>query len=726
MKLKKRSLIVFSISLMLCLVCAGVSFFFSDTKEQFHQKAVPSPLLSYGETGKILRNLDAILPLEDKSTLEGFLPNAVDFAERAMRERKKWLLLEKYKKYADKGIYGYIEMQSEEPDIPFTVAIKSVGSWRSVVNSKVKADKITYPFFLDDNSPEIDIQLVFHNKLSALKITGLAFYQKGFHPLIYTDPIAFNSFLREGPEGTNHISSYGIEVPPSEKPAPLIGKAIFQKKTLAGMSKYQKKQGNSQIQLVAQKDHPLFKNLKISNSKLESISKSKISALAIDIDPIDLYSQPYGILTNFDEHGRRWERLSYIRFYRNGKNIFSNFTGIRLQGGDPGREKGLINFRLFFREEYGKSFIESNKLFDGKAGNIKRLAVKQSEWPKWPLNTPIAYDVSRQMGVLAPPTELVLLYLNGAELGLYYIVPHLGEKQVKSMLPDKDYNYYRIRGRQHDSDKYFMTNEFFKILYYDGIMSEEFAEQFFDLENLSRQIFSYIVNATGDFCQGLALKGEAPGSKMFWYSWDMDHSYVDFPHEIKELRSTTKERWEQTPDISLALYNEQPGGKKHYCSRLRLFRRLVNEDPVFREKTKHLFASIMNNQLTDEFITNLLNEYQQKLQAVSYPNGDEYIEILRDFFKHRKPFLLDQMQREFPAEPPVHCLVTADDYPIKVDGFIKEMPYEGNYFPGATLTLDSAGDNTVKYWIMNGNKVEGSSTSFPITTGGDCQIKAIH
>lgn len=716
---------MFVIAISLCVTLAVITYFFTDTKNKFQQNAIPSPLLSYGETGKILRELGVILPLEDKSSLSGFMPNTVDFAERAARDRKKWLLLEKYKRYAEEGVYGYIEMQSAEPEVPFTIVNHPGKDWKHIVNSRVRVKKISYPFFIDQTNEKINIQISFHNKISPVKITGMAFFQKGYHPLIYTEPIAFNSFLRKASKKQVSITKYGIQIPASHEATHLHGKASFQKKTLAGISKYQKKQGNTPIQLVAKNNHPLLKNIKIPDHELADISRKKISVLAIDVDEVDLRSKEYGILTNFDEHGRRWERLSYVRFFRDGQNIFSNFSGLRLQGGDPGRAKGLINFRLFFREEYGKSKIKAEKLFDGAAGDIKRLAVKQSEWPKWPLNSPIAYDVSRQMDVLAPTTEMILLYLNGEPLGLYYIVPHLGEKQIKSMLPDKDYNYFRIRGAQHDSDKHFMTAHFFKVLASQKTMSEEFASQFFDLENLSRQIFSYMANATGDFCQGIALKSENPGSKMFWYSWDMDHSYIDVPVEIKTIRPNLRERWEQPPSMSLALFKENPDHKKHYCSRLRLFRRLTNEDPVFREKTKHLFASIMNHQLTDEFITQLLDEYQRKLQAISYPGGDEYIKILRDFFSKREQFLLQEMQTQFPTEDPVVCHVSAENYPIAIDGFTKKTQYEGTYFPGATLSLAPAGDNTVKYWLINGDKVEQETTSLLIKTGQQCEIKAV-
>ncbi|MBT8362701.1 MAG: hypothetical protein KJO32_17260, partial [Deltaproteobacteria bacterium] len=416
MKHRKGSILIFLISLSLCLFLAVITIYSVDIRSKFHQKSIPYPMLAYGETGKILRELGSIQPLENKDSVEGFVPNIVEFAQRAAKERKKWLLLDKFKKYADKGVFGYIEMQTKEPLVPFNIFSKGENEWVRNVNSRIKPNKIIYPFFLDLDDPEIYIRLILYNKKHPVTIKGMAFFLKGSHPLVYTDPIAFNRFQQEGDKDYFKTTPYGINVLPSDSSRLLQGKLSFKKKRIAGISKYHKKQGNTQIDLVSKANHPLLKNLKIKKDELAKISENQISVLSIDVDEVDLHSKQHGILTNFDEHGRQWERLSYVRFYRNGRDVFSNFSGIRLQGGDPGRKEGLINFRLFFREEYGKSKIESRKLFEGAVGDIKRLAVKQSEWPKWPLNSPIAYDVSRQIGALAPPTELVLLYLNGKNL----------------------------------------------------------------------------------------------------------------------------------------------------------------------------------------------------------------------------------------------------------------------------------------------------------------------
>ncbi|MCP3891395.1 MAG: hypothetical protein GY702_21390 [Desulfobulbaceae bacterium] len=724
MKPKKDAFIIFLSGLSLCFLLAVISFFYPEIKSEFQQKKIPSPLLSYGETGKILKKLDYIQPIENKKSIDDFSPNTLEFIQRATREQQKWLPLERYKQYRNNGVFGYIEMRSDEQNIAFAILGKKNDTWVKLAGFKITPDHTVYPFFLDIEEREIDIQFIFDNQKQPVKISGMAFLQHGSHPLVYTDPISFKGLVKNHKNSHVKISSSGMQVAQADSSQFFRGRLSFTPKWMVGISKFHKKQGNTQIELIAKHHHPIRMQSSLANEELSAISVEKIPVIAIDVDEKDLYSDEYGILKNYAGHGRRWERLSYVRMYRNGKSVFSNFSGIRLQGGDPGREKGLINFRLFFREDYGKSSIEAEKLFGGNAGNIKRLAIKQSEWPKWPLNTPIAYDISRQIGALAPPTELVLLYLNGKELGLYYIVPHLGEKQIQSMLPEDAYQYFRIRGKQHTADKHFFNASLWKKFMGIDTINETYAEQHFDLENLSRQLFSFLANGTGDFCQGVALKAESAKSTLFWYSWDMDHSYIDVAKEVLKNK-TNRERWQQSPSIEDFFFNNK-GQEPHYCGRIQLFQRLVNEDPQFRQKVKHLFTSIMNHQLTDDFISELLDTYQSKLRAISYPDGDEYMAIVRDFFDKRVMFLLRQMENDFPRQTIKTCEVTSDRYPIKVDGFIKRGPFQGLYFPGSTLKIEPEDGFDIKYLLLNGKKIAANSLSMGIDSNTNCKVQVFH
>lgn len=724
MKPEKKSLFIFLGTIFLCVLFSILAYFWDTPRQIFQKKTVPSPLLAFGETGKILRKLGSISPVENKQMPSSLTTNPVEFLRRASREKDKWLLLERFERYKDSGIFGYIEMKSQEPAVRFKIEVMKNGSWVEQVSSQITAKKVGYSFFIDIDSIDPELRFTFHNKEYPIYIYGVGFIKNDHHPLVFNDQIGYASFFQSSESNIVTYTKSGAAIGPLQETSPLTANLSFQKQTSVGISKYHKKQGSTPIDAIASRDHPLLNQLIMTDETLAAISIAKIPLLAIDIDNDDLYSEKYGILTNYDGHGREWERLGYARFFKDGQPVFSTFSGVRLQGGDPGREQGLINLRLYFREEYGTSQIESDKIFNGSVKIIKRLAVKQSEWKEWPLNSPISYAVTRKAGGLAPATEMCLLYLNGEDLGLYYMVPHLGEKQVKIMLPEEDYQYFRIRGTQHDADWHFFS-DFIETIKQPEIIDESYGSQLFDLENLVQLIFSYIINATGDFCQGVLLKGSSSDSRYFWYGWDFDHSYVDVPVEITKTENKSGERWEQSPSFAGFLKDDQ-GRKPHHCLRVNLFKRLLNEDPEFREKIKHLFTSTINHRVTREFIAQLLDYYQQILTAVDYPGGDEYIGILRTFFAERIPFLLNEMEQHYPTDPAIVCEVTSDTYPIIVDGYTKEGPYYGYYFPGSILTVTPGDSDEVRYWLVNGKHTLKQHIALSISSGQECRVHGVN
>jgi len=700
MKPEKKSLFIFLGALFLCILYSAAAYYWDTPRDLFQEKTVPSPLLAFGETGKILKKLGSISPVENKQASSRITTNPVEFIRRASQEKNKWLLLESFGDFKKRGIFGYIEMQSEEPAVGFRIEVVKNGAWVEQVSSRIVPQKFGYSFFIDSDNSNPRLRFTFRNKQSPVMIYGVGFLKNGYQPIIFNDQIGFYRFFRNSEAQNISYTQAGAVIGPLPKVHQLTANLSFKKKPSVGISKYHKKQGSTKIELVASRDHPLLNQLHITDEVLAQTSVTKIPVLAIDVESDDLYSEKYGILKNFDGHGREWERLGYVRFFKKGQSLFSNFSGVRLQGGDPGREQGLINFRLYFREEYGMSWIESDKIFNSSVGNIKRLAVKQSQWKQWPLNSPLAYDVTRQAGGLAPKTEMCLLYLNGQNLGLYYLVPHLGEKQMKTMLPEEDYQYFRIRGARIDADLEFFKGFIEKIKDAE-VVDEQYASQLVDLENLVQSIFSYMINGTTDYCQGILLKGSSSDSKYFWYGWDFDHSYIDVPVEIRNEKNEQRERWQQPPSFADFLMDDQVQ-KPHHCARFHLFTRLVYEDPEFREQIKHLFTSTINHRVTENFVAQLLDEYQQILTAIDYPGGDEYINILRTFFAARIPFLLNEMEQYYPTAPANVCEVTSDTYPITVDGYKKEGPYKGYYFPGSKLVVSAENKNAVKYWLVNG------------------------
>ncbi len=717
-KSQKRQIIFISVVLFLWFFFAFFTPGLEKDKVRLQQQTVSSNLLEYGETGKILKKIDAISPIERRS-LETPQQNINDVIKRAKKERKKWLRIEQYVKFKEKGVFCYIEASNKQENTLIAMFQRKDGAWLAEKGLFTDTKREVYPFFFNAKAEKIELRFFFANKLHPLDIRSIVFLKKGFHPIVFYDRISYQHFFRKASSSEYTITPNFFRIHPSSSGLRCKITLSFKAQGMNRFSKFQKKQGRNEVYLTANKNNPILKKITISDNQLKEISKKSIPVLSINTTDEALYSEKTGILKNPDQHGKDWERVAYIRYSRNGNILFKTFSGIRLQGGDPGRLKGLINFRLLFRKKYGKSALKSNVLFPGTKGLIKRLAVKQSEWPDWPLNSPIGYEITRQLGGLAPPTSPLLLYLNGKNLGLYYFVPHLGEKQVECMFPEKDLNYFRWRGTPHNADLSFVTNDFWiklRSLENDGQLDEKSIREFFDIDNLIANVFAIIFSGTGDFAQGLILKEDSPTGKLFWYQWDMDHSFLNYPADITGEKTNVK-RWQKSPHI-VSIFNSQ-----ERTPRIHLLRTLIDNDQEFKKKLLRTMLRMLNHNLTDDFLHRIIDDYSKTLDAIRYPNRHIYLKRLKEFLKKRKAFLVKQI-KELKILPEIkECIVSSEDILFSVNGFPQKRTYSGYHTVGESLSISLQNANDKKKILVNSEKITGTHFTFSVSEKKDCRIQ---
>ena len=709
------------VSIVVAIVCLILALFppvFEESREKFQRSTISSSLLEYGETGKILKKILAVYPIENQESEIAEHQNVREVIDRANKDRKKWLTTGPYITYRDSGIFCYFEMSSEQGRVPFIVSINDHGEWKKIESFSLKSGKRIYPFFLDSNKEKLSLDFYFRNKEKSVEIKSIVFMQPKFHPIVYYDPISYLKFVSNAKKSNYELNSNAIRILPSDLGTHYKVDLSFKNKGVEGISNYQKKQGRSRIEITTKEHQPLLNKLTLANKELQQKSIEGLPTLAIDIREEDLFSDQFGILKNYTGHGRDWERLAYVRYFRDGEQIFNTFTGLRLHGGDPGREQGLVNFRIYFRDEYGDSSIEQQTIFPHTKGEIKRLAVKQSQWEKWPLNSPISYELGDYLGALTPPTELVQLYLNGMVKGLYYLVPHLGENQIGLLFPDLNLKYFRYRGRQHDADYHFLQNDFWYLLGKAEIIDENFASKHFDLDNLIAQMVAIIFAGTRDFCQGVILKDDSPTGKLFWYMWDMDHSFLDIRSDIAGQKKVI-ERWEKSPSVKTFFKEEDNIGED--CPRSYLFRMLINVDPEFKYKAITRMITAINHQLTDDYLNGLLWKYWNKLDSIAYPYRQEYIEKLSDYFQQRKPFLFREIETFFPSLRLKPCEVISAQ-PFRIDGYLKTGGYSGYHVSGQPLhiSVEEVHENAQIY--VNNLPLEGHDFAFPVSENGECRF----
>jgi hypothetical protein len=151
-----------------------------------------------------------------------------------------------------------------------------------------------------------------------------------------------------------------------------------------------------------------------------------------------------------------------------------------------------------------------------------------------------------------------------------------------------------------------------------------------DLDNLSRWFVAAIYCGTRDMWQGELVRDlSQPRAKWFWIAWDFDMSFgrppVVRPYPVPQPDPV----W---LDDQFALHLVGPVLKRD--ERVAILNHLFNSSDAFRRYFANLFQSLRNDQLTPEFLDELMTKYEE----VATTNGvtdTHYQDRIRQWFDHR-------------------------------------------------------------------------------------------
>ena len=248
------------------------------------------------------------------------------------------------------------------------------------------------------------------------------------------------------------------------------------------------------------------------------------SVLSVYTEARYLDDPEIGLLTNPLQVGRDWEHPATVSYFDNGELLFASSIGLRLHGGKSRTGSPVQSFRLYFRRGYGSAQFRPGTLFDGKGDPLERLIVhndlrmdQDGSW--WHLVNPLAFDIARQIGALAPETRPAAFVLNGEPQGLYVLTEHLRDPFLESR-----FGHDNFERADDQLRRYWMSSELSR----RAPFTAADLSSWIDIESLSRWFVSVIFCATTDPFQGQIFRDETqPNTQWFWVNWDMDHSFMD-------------------------------------------------------------------------------------------------------------------------------------------------------------------------------------------------------
>jgi hypothetical protein len=431
--------------------------------------------------------------------------------------------------------------------------------------------------------------------------------------------------------------------------------------------------------------------------------------LSVVTDEANLHDPETGIFANIQERGRAWERPASMSYFEDGALVFATGVGIRLHGGSTRHRRKQKRIRLYFRQEYGAEAFASGLLFGPESQPLRTLVVRTDDEA---FATPLAFDIARRLGALAPETEPVHFFLNGDPLGQYYLVEHQSSRQWASHFGHGDFLYYRYKSNDPLPEAYRELDRWARNP--KSEVSIEAVRERIDVDNFSRHLLSIVYCATNDWIQGAAvLDTSRPDSRWFFVNWDMDHSFVDYGAAWMQ---GNRPKWEQEAFELLFSHRnfrdrenpDQPIGRGDL--RKVIFTRLWQDSPEYRAMFARLTMDVLNHRLQRDYLLSRLRYYRDTL-GVAVPEERE------DFLLHRADFVRSDLRKWFELGE-IHdvSLESTAGVAFEVDGYPEEPGYRGRYFAGEEIRVSVAGASgpSVDRWRVNGEEHPGPVLALPV------------
>lgn len=421
--------------------------------------------------------------------------------------------------------------------------------------------------------------------------------------------------------------------------------------------------------------------------------------LSVYLEPADLEF----LLENKLRHGPDYERRGSVSYFDEGRLLFTGAAGVRIHGGGSRLTSPRQGFRLFFRRRHGFTRFGNGILFGAASQPLQRLIVhndvrRDRDGTDWHLVNPFGYDVARRLGCITPETQPARFVLNGDDQGLFVLTEHFDDEYFASHRPGT-----RISMELADMEA--LRSRLNRA--YPLTMEEVRGE--IDLDNLVSWYLATVFLATRDAYQGPGQFLDEAAGRWFWVTFDVDQSLRDWDHESLQYL--------------LNVPGERERGRRASEPRPFVLGSLLAENQHFREYFASRVDAMLNHQLTQAFLDERWAHYGQVADRYGLTDT-EYRRRGLEFLAKRRAFVRQVVEQWLDTAPSVPVTVRREGEAgrLVVDGFEKDGPFDGLYFPGRPLVVRVPDGRPVR-WFVNGAPVE-VSTELPVRAEAPLEIVA--
>ncbi len=407
--------------------------------------------------------------------------------------------------------------------------------------------------------------------------------------------------------------------------------------------------------------------------------EASIPIISLLTDPSNLWSQEDGIMIHFLDYGREWERpVTMIYLEANGRLGFQTDAGLRIHG-NSSRYYDKKSLRLYFRKEYGLSWLRFPIFPNGDVTEFKRLVLHaggqdfpQSQANGTLLRNQLADNLTEQADVYTVQSRPVILFLNDQLWGVYNLREYIDDHFLKS--------HFNIEPAAGDSQNW---NQLERYVQTHDLADPEnyiYVQTQVDVANLIDYTAMLMIMANIDWPHYniSRFRGHAQGGRWQFIFWDTDYAFGLAPGSNVEHNMVDR------------VLNVAPWV---------LFSALL-ENPEFHDRFLSRMADLLNNTFRPE---NVLAEID-KLAAELGPNihyetsrwpgpGDWQASVaeMREFARRRPDIMRQHVVDGFElAGTAVFTFnpalsgggtVAVNEYPLP------EAPWQGVYFAGTTVQV---------------------------------------
>jgi len=412
---------------------------------------------------------------------------------------------------------------------------------------------------------------------------------------------------------------------------------------------------------------------------------SGLPILSLTLDDADLNDPAKGLLPNKREHGEDWERGGSVSYFDAGKLMFASGVGVRIHGGGSRITAPRPGFRLYFRRKYGPRELPPGVLFSAAAQPVRRIVVhddvRRDGKVDWHFANPLAYDIARAIGAIAPETKPVRFFLNGEYYGPFVVTERFDERFFAA-----HWGYDDILLSQEEMNKLWEWVRTTRPLTVANV------SQHINIDNVTRWFLAVAFTATRDAYQGPGqfLDRTKTSGAWFWVNWDMDQSFRDWNLDSYQYL--------------LERVAEGRRGRNPAEPRSVILSELIAGDPQYRDYLKRVVQKALNHQLTQAFLMERYEHYLATATQLQVPSLD-YLPRLRQFLERRRDFFRLTSEQWLNSPPSQRVVVTAPpNVDVLIEGERVRTGYEGLYFPDIELTADIAEEHRQGFtgWQVNG------------------------